>query len=448
MEAYPKSHLKAAIILTCLMVMIALSLPAKQQETIPESPVSLDLTPIPIAEATQMPGEPGEEVASLSVPTSQWQEVTVKSGDNLALLFKRNRLPAADLQNILALGDSVSALKKILPGQTLAFQTTASGRLIGVSYKKNAFDTLTIVRDGERFQAKWASATPDKIIAYASGEVTKEKPSFYHAGKAAGLSDNVIMKLTNIFQWDISFALDLRVGDRFSFLYEEIYVDGELVKEGEIIAATFYNMGRKHEAVRYTDITGKSDYYTPDGLSMRKAFLRDPVHFSRVSSSFNLRRLHPVHKRVMPHRGIDYAAPTGTPVVASGDGKIKIRRQNDASGKYIVIQHGQQHTTKYLHLSRFAKGIKPGVSIRQGQTIGYVGSTGWATGPHLHYEFLVNGVHRNPKTVKLPNALPIATDELQRFKNSVAPVLAQLHSVSGSGLAAKDNDNTDPTTGG
>ncbi len=443
MEAYPKSHLKAAVILTCVMALVVLTLPAQQNEVLSESPVSLDLTPVPAAEALPLPTI---EAESISAPTTSWKEVTVQSGDNLALLFKRNGLRAADLQYILELGEPVKALKKILPGQTLGFQTTSSGRLVAVSYKKNAFDTLLIQREGDKFRADWQSATPEKILAYASAEITSEKPSLYHAGKGAGMSDNVIMKLANIFQWDISFALDLREGDRFSLMYEEIYVDGELVKVGDIVAASFQNMGRKHEAVRYTDITGRSDYYTPDGMSMRKAFIRDPVHFTHISSRFNPRRLHPIHKRVMPHRGIDYAAPRGTPVVASGHGKVSIRRQNDASGKYVVIQHGEQYTTKYLHLSAFAKGIKPGVTVNQGQTIGYVGATGWATAPHLHYEFLVNGVHRNPKTVKLPKALPIATDEMQRFKNSISPVLAQLNAVSGSGFASRGS--ADSSTGG
>lgn len=434
MEAYPKSHLKAAIMLTCMMALIVFTLPAHQNGDLSEHPVSLDLTPVPAAEALPVSVT---ETESLSLPSTSWKEVTVEAGDNLALLFKRNGLRAADLQNILSLGEPVKALQKILPGQTLGFQTTSNGRLIAVSYKKNAFDTLLIQREGEKFHADWQSATPEKIIAYASAEITRARPSLYHAGKGAGLSDNVIMKLANIFQWDISFALDLREGDYFSFMYEEIYVDGELVKEGDIVAATFRNMGKKHEAVRYTDITGRSDYYTPDGMSMRKAFIRDPVHFTHISSSFNPKRLHPIHKRVMPHRGIDYAARKGTPVVASGDGKVTIRRQNDASGKYVVIQHGEQYTTKYLHLSAFANDIKPGANVNQGQTIGYVGSTGWATAPHLHYEFLVNGVHRNPKTVKLPKALPIATDELQRFKTSISPVLAQLYSISGSGYASR-----------
>ena len=189
---------------------------------------------------------------------------------------------------------------------------------------------------------------------YKEATIDKEAPSLYLAGKRAGLSDNIIMRLSYVFQWDISFALGMRQGDGFALLYEEIYANGKKLKDGEILAASFTNMGKTHTAVRYEGTSGRTDYYTPDGLSLRKAFIRDPVHFSHVSSRFNLRRLHPIHKRVMPHRGIDYAANKGTPVVAAGDGKVSITRQNNAAGKYIVLQHGQQYTTKYLHLSAFA----------------------------------------------------------------------------------------------
>jgi len=435
MHSYPHSHLRAALLLALFLAIVITALPVDQSDSLPEAPVSLQL------EATALPDSvivnaPPVKQEQMEASNSRWINLTIKSGDNLARIFQRNKLPAADLQNIVDLGKPVSSLKKILPGQELGFKVTSSGELLAIRYKKNAFDTLLIHREDKDFVANWESATPETIIAFASATITKDNPSLYHAGKAAGLTDNIIMKLSHIYQWDISFALDLRAGDSFSVMFEEIYVDGELAKEGSIVAATFTNMGKRHEAVRYTDLAGHADYYTPSGLSMRKAFLRDPVHFSHVSSSFNLRRLHPIHKKVMPHRGIDYAAKTGTPVLASGDGKVTIRRENNASGKYIVIQHGEQYTTKYLHLSAFGKGIKPGTSVKQGQTIGYVGATGWATAPHLHYEFLLAGVHRNPKTVSLPKALPIAKDELERFRNSVSPVMARLESISGKGYAS------------
>lgn len=434
MDAYPKTHLKAALALAAVLAIVITTLPAQQKIIEADAPVSLEVDPIP-APANTLAAEPSI-IEKQRQSENRWIHIKVKQGDNLARIFQRINLSATELHNIIELGSDVASLQKILPGQELSFQINDTGKLVGIRYKKNAFDTLLVDQVENKFVARWEAAKPEKIIVYETATITQGNPSLYHAGKAAGLSDNVIMKLSYIFQWDISFALDMRTGDSFSLMYEEVYVDGEKVKEGDIVAATFTNMGKTHKAIRYQDLSGRSDYYTPSGHSMRKAFLRDPVHFSHVSSSFNLKRLHPIHKRVMPHRGIDYAAKSGTPVVAAGDGKVTIRRQNDASGRYIVIQHGQEYTTKYLHLSAFARGIKPGASVKQGQTIGYVGASGWATAAHLHYEFLVSGVHRNPKTVKLPKALPIATDEMARFKANTTPVLAQLEAISGTGYAS------------
>ena len=434
MHTYPKSHLKAALLLAVLLTVAVTALPIPLSESHYEAPTSPKREAHETTNFTSV-NKPLAKKDQMKAASSSWINLTINPGDNLARIFQRNKLSAGDLQNIVNLGKPVSSLRKILPGQKLGFKITSSGELLAIRYKKNAFDTLLIDRQGRNFVASWEFAKSETIVAFESAKITNENPSLYHAGKAAGLSDNIIMKLSHIYQWDISFALDLRTGDWFNLLFEQIYIDGEVVKEGSIIAANFTHLGKRHEAVKYTDIAGHSDYYTPEGLSMRKAFLRDPVHFSHVSSSFDLRRLHPIHKKVMPHRGIDYAAKRGTPVVASGEGKVAIRGRNNASGKYIVIQHGEQYTTKYLHLSAFGKAIKPGKFVKQGQTIGYVGATGWATGAHLHYEFLVNGVHRNPKTILLPKALPISKDELTRFRNDVSPALAQLESIRGKGYA-------------
>lgn len=439
MNAYPRSHLKLAIFLGVFLTVMIIVLPEQQHKPLIREPASLKVTTHQPAQAAT-PTAPSVEIpAQITANSRLWQEVTVKNGDNMARIFQRMGLSATDLHYIMALGDEVDVLRKILPGQQLGLEIDHNRELLTLRYRKDAFDTLAIHRVGNRFRAEWLHAEPETLIVSRGAAITRDDPSLYHAGKTAGLSDNIIMKLSYIFQWDISFALDLREGDTFSLMFEEIYVDGELVKEGNIVAATFVNAGRTHEAVRYTDVSGRSDYYAPDGRSLRKAFIRDPVHFSYISSSFNLRRLHPIHKKAMPHRGIDYAANRGTPVVAAGDGKVTIRRRNDASGNYLVIQHGEQYTTKYLHLSGFARGIKPGASVRQGQTIGYVGSTGWATGPHLHYEFLVNGVHRNPKTVTLPKAEPIDSNILPRFNSQTAPLIAQLRAVSGRGIASAES---------
>jgi murein DD-endopeptidase MepM/ murein hydrolase activator NlpD len=232
------------------------------------------------------------------------------------------------------------------------------------------------------------------------------------------------MELANIFGWDVDFVFDIRQGDSFSLLFEDRYLEGEKLSPGNIVAASFTNRGKTYEAVRYTNSKGLSNYYTPQGLSMRKDFLRTPLDIFRISSGFNLRRKHPIHKKIKAHRGVDYAAPRGTPVYAAGDGKVIASGYSKANGNYVFVQHGQTYTTKYLHLNR--RKVRKGQTVRQRQLVGTVGSTGYATGPHLHYEFLVNGVHRNPRTVKLPQARPIAKGEKSSFEQATAPVLAKL----------------------
>ncbi|MCB1691203.1 MAG: peptidoglycan DD-metalloendopeptidase family protein [Pseudomonadales bacterium] len=331
----------------------------------------------------------------------------------------------------MSLGPEVAQLRRIMPGKSLEIELNPQGEFVSLRYEEDQMNALVVKKSGDEYVVVQDVSKPEVLISYATATISDAAPSLYQAGKAAGLSDNVIMKLSYIFQWDISFALDLRQGDSFALMYEDIYVEGDKVKEGDIVAAQFTNMGKTYTAVLYDDGNGHKNYFAPDGSSMRKAFLRDPVHFKYVSSKFDLHRLHPIHNRVMPHRGIDYAAKKGTPVLASGDGKVTIARNNSASGNYIVIQHGEQYTTKYLHLSAFAKGIRPGRSVKQGQVIGYVGATGWATAPHLHYEFLVNGVHRNPRTVELPQADPIAKPEFPKFAAATAPLLTKLSSIVG-----------------
>ena len=251
----------------------------------------------------------------------------------------------------------------------------------------------------------------------AGGEISN---SFWTSGIAAGLSERQIMNFADIFGWDVDFANDIRKGDQFGLIYEAHYVDGEYIGDGKIIAAEFINQGERYTAIRHTD----GNFYTPEGRSMKKAFLRAPVNFKYISSSFNPRRLHPVTKTVKPHNGIDYAARTGTPVVSSGNGKVIRAGYSKYNGNYVFISHGTQYVTKYLHLDK--KMVRTGQKVKQGQKIGTVGATGRVTGPHLHYEFLVNGVHRNPKTVKLPKSEPLPRDELAKFKPIADNFLAQL----------------------
>ena len=433
MAGYPKSHLSTALVLALALIITMSAVPDGDAEPMAEQiPVSLS-----IKQPDLGPEIPETILEAASAPELPWRSFKVRSGDSLASIFDKAGLSPRELHEVISIGPDTAVLGRIMPGQSIRIRKDEAGKLRDLTYEVNRLKALHVMNREGQLNAEWELLEPEVILNYKTATITADNPSLYHAGKDAGLSDNLIMKLSYIFQWDISFALDLRQGDTFTVLFEDVYVEGEKIKQGDILAAEFSNYGKNYMAVRYVDESGRRDYYTPEGRSLRKAFLRDPVHFSHVSSSFNLRRLHPIHKRVMPHRGIDYAANRGTPVVAAGDGKVTIARQNSASGRYVVIQHGQQYTTKYLHLSAFAKGVRAGTSVRQGETIGYVGASGWATAPHLHYEFLVDGVHRNPRTVALPKADPIQASDLAIFKRTTAPLLAQLESIAGNRGFAK-----------
>jgi murein DD-endopeptidase MepM/ murein hydrolase activator NlpD len=257
--------------------------------------------------------------------------------------------------------------------------------------------------------------------------------SLFVAGKKAGLSDAMVMKLANIFGWDIDFVLDIREGDRFMLVYEKLYREGEFLREGEILAATFINQDERFQAIRFDD-GENTGYFAPDGRNMRKAFLRAPLNFSYISSGFNPRRMHPVLKRIRPHNGIDYYAPRGTPVYAAGSGTVTRSGYSAANGHHVFIKHAGSIETKYLHFTK--RMVKQGQKVKQGQTIGTVGSTGLATGPHLHYEFVVNGVHRNPRTVPLPKVEPLKGDSLLAFQSKAAPLLTQLSRIESASLYA------------
>ena len=356
----------------------------------------------------------------------KWKTETVKKGDNLSLIFKRIGLSAQMVHKIINLDKNSSRLTKLKPGEVLHYQLNSKGQLEGIKYIIDLQQTLFIEKSaaGEQsYSSRIANKTIEYRTAYVDGVITD---SLYMSGKRAGLSDTLVVNLANIFDWDIDFILDIRSGDSFSVLYQEKYLDGEKIGNGDIIAAEFINQGDSYQAVRYTDSNNVSNYYTPQGLSMRKAFLRAPIKFSYISSGFKPRRFHPILKRWKAHRGIDYRAKTGTPIRAAGDGKVTHSTSNKYNGKYVFIQHGQGIVTKYLHMSR--RAVSRGKRVKQGQVIGYVGATGLAEAPHLHYEFLVNGVHRNPRTVKLPKAEPISKKERTAFAANSSELINQLMS--------------------
>jgi murein DD-endopeptidase MepM/ murein hydrolase activator NlpD len=278
-------------------------------------------------------------------------------------------------------------------------------------------------RDEGGFTSNTLTREPEVRVSTATGVINS---SLFLAGQEAGLSHTTIMDMANIFGGVIDFVGDPRKGDTMHLVFEQLYLDGGKFADGEIIAASYTNRGKTFTAYRYRDAQGEVGYYNTEGVSMRKAFLLAPVDFTRISSNFNPRRVHPIYKTARPHRGTDYAAPTGTPVYAAGDGRVVKAGYSRSNGNYVFIQHGEQFVTKYLHLHK--RRVKQGQRVAQSQVIGTVGSTGAATGPHLHYEFLMNGVHRNPRTIhkKLPKAKSLPSTEMARFQQSIGPASTQL----------------------
>jgi len=354
----------------------------------------------------------------------QWQLESVKKGDNLSLIFKRIGLSPQMVHKIITLDENTKKLKHLRPGEIIHYQLDEKKQLSNLKYIIDLQNILYVSQEtpsSDNYKSEIINKSIELRTAYVSGTITD---SLYMSGKRAGLTDTLVINLANIFAWDIDFILDIRTNDSFSLLYEEQYLDGEKIGDGNIIAAEFINRGEVFRAIRYTDSKENTNYFSNDGLSMRKAFLRAPVNFRYISDSFNPRRFHPVQKRIKPHRGIDYAAPVGTPIMAAGDGKVIASGYNKYNGKYVFIQHGNNIVTKYLHLSK--RLVSKGKRVKQGQTIGKLGRTGMVTGPHLHYEFVVNGVHRNPRTVKLPKAEPISKKEKPNFLIASRALINQL----------------------
>ena len=425
---FPRTHLFIVIILSiglCSFVVAKITDDPDEQRFTTES-VLLDLPEVSIEATVDTPPANIETLALASIaeqPAVQpapvqkplWDTITakVKPGDSLAAIFKRNGLSARDVHMVSHSEPLGSRLRNIFPGHDLTFEIDDNKQLMRLTYSTGPLDTLQFEREGDAFTSRQITAEPERVLAYKHGTIDH---SLFVASQRAGLSDSLTMRLAQIFQWDIDFVLDIRPGDAFYVVYEELFHNGEFIGHGDILAADFINQGEHFRAIQYVSDDGSSEYFAPNGESMRKAFLRAPVEFSRISSNFNLRRLHPVLKTVRPHRGIDYSAPSGTPILAAGDGKVIAASRTKPNGNFVFIRHGEQFVTKYLHLSKFGRGIRKGTRVKQGQVIGYVGATGWATAPHLHYEFLVNGVHKNPRTVSLPDAAPIHTDEMPRFR--------------------------------
>ncbi len=389
--------------------------------TAPYTTLTLALPALP-------PGTEADPTIGALGPNSHepdWRIVEVRAGQSLSDIFREQGLSPVDLQRVLDSQDDTSALRAIRPGQEFAFAIDEDGELSAMRFERGDAARVVLHIDNGNVSESVEDRAVERRTHVAHGVVTR---SLFYAGEQAGLSDAMVLKLANAFGYDIDFAQDLREGDSFSVIYNDVYRDGERLHDGDIIAATFINQGHRYTAIRYTNASGETMLYNEAGRALRKSFLRTPVEFTRISSLFSTGRRHPILGTMRAHKGVDYAAPTGTPIRAAGDGRITFRGWKSGYGNFVTIQHNKDISTAYGHMSRFASE-KVGQRVKQGQIIGYVGMTGLATGPHLHYEFRVDGQHRNPLTVTLPPAEPLPANQLAKFRAQSAPMLARLETL-------------------
>jgi murein DD-endopeptidase MepM/ murein hydrolase activator NlpD len=358
--------------------------------------------------------------------------LTVGRGDTMEKLFRENNLDIGHLMQIAQLDEAKQRFRRIKPGDVFEVEHE-EGQIVSLNSNLDLTSTLQISRLDDSFTARIIERPVEHRKRHAYGVI---ESSLFESAAQAGLSDKTIMNVAGIFAWDVDFILDIRSGDNYYVQYEEIWQDGEFVTDGEIIAAEFNNNGRQIQAIRFRDGENNTDYFTPEGDSVRKAFIRAPVDFTRISSNFNPKRRHPILNTIRAHRGVDYAAPRGTPIKAAGDGKIIFRGTKSGYGRAVILQHGGNITTLYAHMSSYDAKAKLGTRVRQGQIIGYVGMTGLATANHLHYEYRLNGVHRNPRTVSLPDAEPIADKYRAQFLAEAAPILEELESFKSTQIAS------------
>ncbi len=434
----PRLHLAAIALLSVCLITFSL-LPGQQSEAIIHSKEIA----IPALESlSEADSQAAPLVTQMEVKTQSEHKLhteKVKPGDNLSLIFKRAGLNDRHMMALLD-AEKGKKLASLYPGHTLTFKISREGELQRLEYVEDRLNSFSFTLIDGKYHYQTLQRSPEVQLAVRSATI---KESLFLAGKEAHLDDGLVMELAGIFGWDIDFVLDIRQGDSFKVLFEESFLDGEKIGNGNILAAEFTNRSKTFRAVRYEDSNANVQYYTPSGDTMRKEFLRTPIDFARVSSHFNLRRKHPVLNKIRAHKGTDYAAARGTPIKAAGDGKVTYAGRKGGYGNVVIIQHGQTYKTLYAHISKFRKGIRNGVRVKQGQTIAYVGSTGLATGPHLHYEFYVNGAVRNPLTVKLPKAQAVPKDELQRFYQATQPLLAELNPAAKTTKVAAGNTTGD-----
>ncbi len=418
----------------CLSVAV-IALQAARQSTVPALTLEHGLFPAsngPAAAVQEPGGQAVVDFGTLSAPGLTPIEVIVQRNDTLDLIFHRLRISLTDLANVRSLTGVRTMLDRLSPGERLRF-LARDGLLLGMTRHVSLTQQLEVRRTGAGFTAMVKSLPVETAETVVHGVI---RSSLFESANDVGLSDPLVLRLARIFASDIDFVIGLRAGDEFTVEYERLSQHGQYVKDGEILAARFVNQGHEYLAVRYVNPQGVASYFSPDGHSMQKAFVRAPLEFKRVSSGFSSARLHPILNTIRAHQGTDYAAPEGTPVYAAGSGRIVFRGPRGGYGNAIEIDHGGGIQTVYGHLSRFAP-LKAGARVQQGETIGYVGMTGLATGPHLHFEFHVDGRFVDPQRVKLPDAAPIDPQLRADFLRVTAPLLSALDGTPVSQLAAR-----------
>ena len=459
---YPKTHLLAASGIAALLSLALLVFPSSDVEAKKttlslelESPAEQLTQEQDAAEAVQATNEPAaspfaqienspedttaQAAAPVETPVAEekkgpeHREVIVAKGDTLSTLFEKVGLPSTSVHEILASDKQAKQFTQLQRGQKLEFELNPDGQLNNLHTKLSDLESITLTKNDKGYVFNRVTAKPTVRSAYVHGVINS---SLSQSAARAGLSHSLTMDMASVFGYDIDFAQDIRQGDEFDVIYEQKVVNGKSVGNGPILSARFTNRGKTYTAVRYTNKQGNSSYYTADGNSMRKAFIRTPVDFARISSKFSAGRKHPILNKIRAHKGVDYAAPRGTPIKAAGDGKVLLAGRRGGYGNTVILQHGNTYRTLYGHMQGFAKGVKTGGTVKQGQVIGYIGTTGLSTGPHLHYEFQVNGVHVDPLGQKLPMADPIAKGERARFLAQSQPLMARMDQEKATLLAS------------
>jgi len=374
-----------------------------------------------------------QDAAAPTLQRGSWKTVKVAAGQTLGQICSNLGIAMADMYKVLDYPGARKPLTHLQVGAELAFDIGEAGALRAIRFDRDDSQRVQLRLNGEQVLETVTARELQSRVQVASAEINS---SLFAAGAAAGLRDATLLELANVFGYDIDFSQDIRAGDRFTVVYEEIWRDGEFVRSGDIVAATFVNQGREFAAYRYTTSDGKLGYYDEEGRPVKKSFLRMPIEFARISSRFTSARKHPILGKVRAHQGVDYAARTGTPIRAAGDGRVAFAGWKGGYGRAVILDHGRGYTTLYGHMSNFGK-YRTGQRVVQGSVIGYVGASGLATGPHLHYEFRVAGVHRDPLKVTLPKPEPLPRNEMARFTAQITPMRTQLALLQARRFAAR-----------